>query len=1776
MGVLLATLVITVLLCAQNNPITFQYFYDDAHQLTKVVDSSGNIVTYKYDPVGNISSISRTTLPSAVALAIFDFTPQRGPVRTTVTIQGQGFSTTSSQNTVQFNGVSTTVVHATATSLVVTAPSGATTGPISVTVGGVTATSDANFTVIPPPSISSIRPTAALAGTGVPNLLVTGASLTGATFAFSPSGFITVGSASASPDGTSATLGISIGATAQGSFALVASNLGGSSSAHPGPNNTLIVPGSDPNADPDKDGLTNAVEIAIGTNPLNANTDGDGISDGWAVFYGFSPLDPSVASTVAPDGLTNLQNYQNGHDPHNPDLVPPSVAKITPANGASNVFLNDSIVIRFAEPLLAGVSLASAQNALTAAVPAGSISDASLLTAAQVLQSYMQTTCCGNSVVPGVVTVKTQQGLQIQGKLSVSNDGLSVVFTPLSNWPASTTFNVQVNGLRDVAGNKMTRAFTSSFTTGQSLDTTAPSVVGTSPPNNATDVPVNAPFRVQFSSVMNPATLIPANFVLEDEVTYQSVPGMVQVDSTGVTAAFVPNQPLAVGRWYIVSLSINITDVAGNPLSALTTFSFTTAFAADTTSLHLSATSPANGSTSVPLNSWVLLQFNRPLDPLTVQTGISLSGGGQLVAGSFALSNGNSLVTFTHPAALMANTTYTLTTSATIVDLAGYPLDNAGNIMLQTGAASDTTPPQVVMVSPASNATGVPTNTLVELRFSKPIDPLTVTSGTFTVYPQSTFIANPGMITVAADGMSATFTPTTALAPLTSYYIYVCGITDLVGQQVCDYFPFTTAASAQTTGPAVVAVSPPSGASGAPVNAWVVVQLSGPINPISVGNNAITVSGGGGNVAGAITVSTDLTTLTFKPTNLLTASTTYTVGVSGFTDLAGNTVAPFTGSFGTGTSGVPVTTGPSVVSVPVNGATSVPVNTSIVLTFSEAVDPITVNSNSIPISVNGVGAVAGKYAVNGAVVTFTPLTPLPGNVQINITVNGFCLNCNVTDLAGNASLGLYSSFTTAPTADTTAPRVISVTPNNGATNIGLNAAVVLIFSKSLNPSTINNDNFGLLANGTHLNGFSTVSADNRTVTVGGVVLPASSAVTVVVTNAVQDLSGNHMVEFRSQFTTAAALDSTHPSVVSQRPGNGASGASLASNVFLFVNEPMNQATIPSALHVSQNGIVANGTVKVTENGQVILFQPASPWQANALVQVFLDSTAQDADGNSLSSYQGSFRTMVDTTIIPPTVVSTSPALLASNVPLNPVLMLAYNEPLDPATVNASTVLLMDLNGNTILTGVSLDASGELVSLAPNAPLAANTNYFFQTTTGINGVNGLAQNSDSFFEFTTGISTDTVNPVVTSVAPPDGSTNLGDNASIRVRFSKPIDPLTVSGTTIQVMGGGSTVVPSSISFSNSNQDVLLVPQAPLPDNTPMTIAVSGVQDLAGNAVIAKTTQFATGPGPDLIGPAVISENPFNNATNVPLNAPISLQTSEPIDPPTVNSNTLGVFDFQTAQQVAGSYSVSANAQTLTFVPSSPLAPGQGYLVDYLGGIMDLEGNLLSGPNSLGDFFFTTGNATDTAGPQVLGVSPPNGLTGVPINAQVVIQFDKPVDSVTMGQVTLSGGGGNVNVIPTLSNGNQTLTLSPVLPLTAVTAYTVTVAGVQGLNGVPMTAMVTTTFTTGTDTDLTPPQVVTVNPANGATGVPTNTSVKLQFSKRIDLLTVTSSTLTLSLLIAGPTVAGSLTATPDGLTATFTPNSALTPSTTYWIESCGITDLVGQGINCFLSYFTTGTQ
>ncbi len=365
---------LTVDLGAQE-PYGSSNVHDAARQLIRVLKSDNVTLEYVYDATGNLLEIRRTTI---TGLAILGFTPQKGPAGITVTIQGQGFSSTPAANDVRFNGTAATVLSASPSLLTVPVPTGVTTGLITVTVGAETATSSEPFTVVASPVILGISPHLAASNAGGPvasTLQVTGANLTGSTFAFLPAivpPALTIDSASIDPPGTSATLGLTIAAEAAGSFTLVVTNGAGSSSAFPSSANTITI--LEGTLDPDGDGLTNAQEVSLGTDPFRADTDGDGFSDGMEVTAGSNPLDPQSTPLHYAYAVISILNNT---DPSVMSGVwiglPISMFNRTDPSAASGVFLETSVsILNLTDPSAStGVFLGKPVSIFNMAAPGG-------------------------------------------------------------------------------------------------------------------------------------------------------------------------------------------------------------------------------------------------------------------------------------------------------------------------------------------------------------------------------------------------------------------------------------------------------------------------------------------------------------------------------------------------------------------------------------------------------------------------------------------------------------------------------------------------------------------------------------------------------------------------------------------------------------------------------------------------------------------------------------------------------------------------------------------------------------------------------------------------------------------------------------------------------------------------------------------------------------------------------------------------------------------------------------------------------------------------------------------------------------------------------------------------------------------------------------------------------------------------------------------------------------------------------------------------------------
>jgi hypothetical protein len=191
------------------------------------------------------------------------------------------------------------------------------------------------------------------------------------------------------------------------------------------------------------------------------------------------------------------------------------------------------------------------------------------------------------------------------------------------------------------------------------------------------------------------------------------------------------------------------------------------------------------------------------------------------------------------------------------------------------------------------------------------------------------------------------------------------------------------------------------------------------MNPATINTTTFALTGPGTTpVTGVVTYTGS--TATFTPSSALAVSTLYTATITTVAqDLNGDAMA--SNKVWTFTTAA-TACAPTVISVaPPNGATGICQNTLVVATFSEAMNPSTINTTTFTLSASGT-PVAGTvtYDVSTYAVTFTPNPP---GLALDTTYTA-TVTTGAQDLAGDAlAANKVWTFTTAATACTTAPTV---------------------------------------------------------------------------------------------------------------------------------------------------------------------------------------------------------------------------------------------------------------------------------------------------------------------------------------------------------------------------------------------------------------------------------------------------------------------------------------------------------------------------------------------------------------------------------------------------------------------------------------------------------------------------------------------------------------------------------------------------------------------------------
>ncbi|MGH7151680.1 MAG: Ig-like domain-containing protein, partial [Planctomycetota bacterium] len=211
-------------------------------------------------------------------------------------------------------------------------------------------------------------------------------------------------------------------------------------------------------------------------------------------------------------------------------------------------------------------------------------------------------------------------------------------------------------------------------------------------------------------------------------------------------------------------------------------------------------------------------------------------------------------------------------------------------------------------------------------------------------------------------------------------------------------------------------------------------------------------------------------------------------------------------------------------------------------------------------------------------------------------------------------------------------------------------------------------------------------------------------------------------------------------------------------------------------------------------------------------------------------------------------------------------------------------------------------------------------------------------------------------------PPAGATGVPLDATVRVRFSEPLDRASIGPGALLVTTASGLPVAGSLALDAEGRTISFFPSVPLEPAHPYTATV-GDEVLSGDGR-ALRAPFAAGflTVEDEEPPGVLLA-PAAGTTDVPTNARIVAVFSEPVDPSSVDASTLTVDGPD--GPLAGSTSLLKSNRVLRFTPVDPLPAGATIAVA-VSGATDLAGNALPA-RALATF--TVGTSPDFTPPAV---------------------------------------------------------------------------------------------------------------------------------------------------------------------------------------------------------------
>lgn len=317
----------------------------------------------------------------------------------------------------------------------------------------------------------------------------------------------------------------------------------------------------------------------------------------------------------------------------------------------------------------------------------------------------------------------------------------------------------------------------------------------------------------------------------------------------------------------------------------------------------------------------------------------------------------------------------------------------------------------------------------------------------------------------------------------------------------------------------------------------------------------------------------------------------------------------------------------------------------------------------------------------------------------------------------------------------------------------------------------------------------------------------------------------------------------------------------------------------------------------------------------------------------------------------PQVITTNPVKSALEIPLNQIITVKFNKPINPYTITPSSFQIVSSSTSLLpalpVTGV-ISYSGVVATFTPTANLSPNTTYSATVTTAVKDLSGNALQENYVWTFTTGT---VFQPKVISTSPTANEMDVVVDKVVSATFSMPMEITTINASTF-TLKQGSTAIAGVVSYSGNS--AFFTPNQNLLGNTIYTATITTEASNTANSPLANdyVWNFTT----DLIiAPKVILTDPLNNVTNVSVNKVVNATFDMVMNPTTINNSTFTLK--QGLSSILGT--VAYSGAVASFTPNNPLLFNTNYTATITTGAQNGSGVAIASDHV---WNFTTINAT----------------------------------------------------------------------------------------------------------------------------------------------------------------------------------------------------------------------